>query len=32
LVALDVWWVTRRARVAVLGLPLRPERRPEVAR
>jgi hypothetical protein len=27
LIALDVWWVTRRPRVANLGLPLRPERR-----
>lgn len=31
-VAVDVWWVTRRARSAALGLPLRPDRRPEVTR
>jgi len=29
LLALDVWWVTRRPRATGLGLPLRPERRPE---
>src|SRR5450432_811609 len=32
LLALDVWWVTRRPRSAALGLPLRPDRRPEAAR
>ena len=32
LLALDVWWVTRRPHAGLLGLPLRPERRPEAAR
>jgi hypothetical protein len=32
LVALDAWWVTRRPRPALLGLPVRPDRRPEAAR
>ncbi|HWZ92949.1 MAG TPA: VWA domain-containing protein [Polyangiaceae bacterium] len=32
LLALDVWWVTRRPRSGLIGLPLRPERRAEVAR
>jgi hypothetical protein len=32
LLALDVWWVTRRPRAGLLSLPLRPDRRPEAAR
>ncbi len=32
LIALDVWWVTRRPRPASLGLPRRPERRAEASR
>ena len=32
LLALDVWWVTRRPKSAILGLPLRPDRRAEAAR
>ena len=32
LIALDVWWVTRRPRVVSIGLPVRPERRSEAAR
>ena len=32
LIAGDVWWVTRRPRPLALGVPLRPERRPEAAR
>jgi Aerotolerance regulator N-terminal/von Willebrand factor type A domain len=31
-IALDVWWVTRRPRQVVLGLPVRPDRRSEAAR
>ena len=31
LLALDVWWVTRRPKSVALGLPLRPERQAEVA-
>jgi von Willebrand factor type A domain/Aerotolerance regulator N-terminal len=31
LLALDVWWVTRRPRQTLLGAPLRPDRRPEPA-
>jgi hypothetical protein len=32
LIALDVWWVTRKPRPSKLGLPRRPERQAEVAR
>ncbi len=32
LLALDVWWITRRPRAVALHLPLRPERRSEAAR
>jgi hypothetical protein len=32
LIALDVWWVTRRPRALAPGLPMRPERRPEAVR
>ncbi len=32
LIAFDVWWVTQRPRQSSLGLPLRPDRRGEVAR
>jgi hypothetical protein len=32
LIAGDVWWVTRRPRPRALGVPLRPERRPEAKR
>ncbi|MEP7049733.1 MAG: VWA domain-containing protein [Pseudomonadota bacterium] len=32
LIAVDVWWVTRRPRSVSIGLPLRPERRSEAAR
>ncbi len=32
LLALDVWWITRRPKSVALGLPLRPDRQPEVAR
>lgn len=31
LIALDVWWVTRKPRPSSLGLPRRPERQPEAA-
>jgi hypothetical protein len=31
LIALDVWWVTRKPRPSALSLPKRPERRPEAA-
>jgi hypothetical protein len=32
LIAIDVWWVTRRPRVLSLASPVRPDRRPEAAR
>ncbi|MET0792746.1 MAG: VWA domain-containing protein [Polyangiaceae bacterium] len=32
LIALDVWWVTRKPRPSSLGSPRRPERQPEAAR
>jgi plastocyanin domain-containing protein len=31
LIALDVWWVTKKPRPSTLGIPRRPEREPEAA-
>jgi len=31
LIAVDAWWITRRPRVIALGIPVRPNRRPEAA-